>query len=329
MKFHSEDILKYRALLENLLVEDESKEASLKIEKGLLEMLESLPNINIDEHGWGSDSPGRDEFISYFGSLINTEQHPIGKIESIITELEKIKTLNPAENFEKIFQQLIFLRTLYRIITSFSASGAGFIFEALVAVITGGTQVTTTGDDGHLTITDVEVAGESYSIKLLSRPKSGNVVIKGSISNLMKVTKAGKNVTYILIERLENGAILRFSYFIITPDNVDLFVYGMSQSSAKPGQFAVNYGKIDNTYSNTPLGEINISKENIQEIVKSISVQLKTKLVPIYKNLNDFTKNLYKYFTASDKSVSKSTLAADTKKSSTILDSTVQTNIQK
>ena len=83
----------------------------------------------------------------------------------------------------KVLSNIIFLDLLSTVVNNFSPSGSGFLFEAFLAGLLGGTQMVGKTEEGVLDIDDlVDAEGRPISLKLLT-PTTG---VKGSIENLLK-----------------------------------------------------------------------------------------------------------------------------------------------
>lgn len=332
MKHPVDDILKFRRLLEDLNVNEQDSEPAqtkaqrTKVETELVKLIDMLPKIPISEE-WGKQkTPDRKEFNLYFSSLIKGKD-PIERIQNLINSLKSFEATQENSGYTNTFQKIVFLNTLYRIINSFSASGAGFIFEGLLSAIMGGKQITDR-EEGVLTITDVIAAGRSFSAKLLTKGKQ-TVGIEGSESNLRQGVAKYGTVTYIIVERLESSSVLKFTMFDVNASNLETFLKYTQASAKAKGKFKVSYSYIiaNEQFNYKEIGELSISKEHIIKSVQTHLADISNQLKPLYSELNIFTKNLYLYFSSMEEK-RRSTVAQATRKSAENLDNKTQAKIK-
>ena len=126
-----------------------------------------LPKLRISED-WGKPESNDRQIIQRFSAAITGS-----------TLQEKLATVNVATgqvqmaSLGQILGTLVVLECLYTILAQFTESAGGFIFEGFLAGLFGedAVQITDVGEDsGEATgkpITDVELGGREYSLKLL------------------------------------------------------------------------------------------------------------------------------------------------------------------
>ena len=199
------------------------------------------PTIKITEL-WGKTENGDREMIeALMGNISGTTvQDKIASVNAFMAQ----QAPPPGEgDIAKIMSYLIFLDTFASIISDYGAPVAGFLFEAFLAALMGGTSVQI--DDpsqvgatpGSLPIEDVQLAiqrGEEpepeivpYSLKVLAK----NGQVKGSFKNIVdyfldpaEKRKTDSIVYLIVIKDVDKGTkgwngILKFYEFVITRDN--------------------------------------------------------------------------------------------------------------
>lgn len=298
-----------------------------KVAAELDKLIDSIPSIPITEK-WGQmDEKGmksaeRVDFENRLKSFLKGAD-PIDRLENFIAKVNGEVDAKPSNSISEIFNRIVVMRTINNIVTGFSPSGAGFIFEALTAAIMNGRQVVEK-EDGQLGIADVEMlTGEPFSMKLLSKQTD----LKGSKLNLEAAVKRHGAVTYIIMLReTPTSGKIEFYSGVIDKDNLIYF----KESQPKKDQF-----KIAATPSNLKsklknfqlLGTLNVETEDIRNAVKDSLIQLQQNVQPIYSALKDFTLNLHMYFGA-DKEVQRKSAAAKAKQSSKNLDTQAQTTIK-
>ena len=203
------------------------------------------PVIKITEL-WGKTENGDREIMESLMNNIggNTIQE---KVESVNAFLEAAAPAPGEGDISKIMSYLIFLDTFASIINDYGASVSGFLFEAFLAALMGGTSVQIDDPEqvgaaaGSLPIEDVQLAiqrGEEadpeivpYSLKVLR--KQG--VVHGSFKNIVDYFldpaegRKTDSIVYLIVikdaDKKEGGKFgswngnLKFYEFTITRDN--------------------------------------------------------------------------------------------------------------
>jgi len=146
-------------------------------------LLEIFPKIRITEEIGVLDTDERKVFMQYMDKIQgNNLQEKLEFITDFIDEEP------PADaDFREALSRIIFLECLNTIVKKFSPSGSGFNFEAFLAALLSGKQVTEKVQ-GKLPIDDIRVftnpdgeGGRAMSLKLLSPDTD----VKGSILSLL------------------------------------------------------------------------------------------------------------------------------------------------
>ena len=220
-------------VLNFLLVEEETKE----------DRVIRRPTIKITEL-WGKTQNGDREVMEAL--MRNIKGATVkNKIDSVNAFMEAAAPAEGAGDITEIMTYLIFLDTFASIVNDYGASVTGFLFEAFLAALFGGTSVQI--DDpaqvdaarGSLPIEDVHLAiqrGEEedpdikpYSLKVLG---SGGAV-KGSYKNIVDYfidpseERRTDSIVYLIVIKEMKGkgddrhwtGLLKFYEFVITREN--------------------------------------------------------------------------------------------------------------
>jgi hypothetical protein len=178
-----------------------------------------LPKLRISED-WGNPESNDRQIIQRFSSAITGEtlQDKLATVNNVATGQVQMASLG------QILGTLVVLECLYTILAQFTESAGGFIFEGFLAGLFGedAVQITDVGEDsGEATgkpITDVELGGREYSLKLLGP----TTAVKGSWKNMTEHFASGRDhVVYLDARRSGRAATdsLVFGEFVITMDN--------------------------------------------------------------------------------------------------------------
>ena len=305
----------------------QAKKAASELDK----LISTIPTMPISEK-WGiMGSDERKEFDSRLKVLVKgAGSDPVKRLATFISNINGSTKTTKSSKISDIFNRLVLLRTINNIVTGFSPSGAGFIFEALTAAIMGGEQQTEKDEFGQLGIADVDVNGQPYSMKLLSgkTPK-----LKGSLTNLVKDVNDGKVVTYIIMKRESTtGGKIEFYSGLVTKSNIAKFKSNASgqAKNKKDGklitnpQFILSSGSWKDIFEDYKLiGVLDVNAETIRGIVQDSLVDLQQKVEPIYASLKDFTINLHTYF-GTNKDAERKEAVVKAKQSANELDSKTQ-----
>jgi len=171
------------------------------------------------------DIANKAEVSSTFTAMMGKIAEGQGLPEKIAAINEFVSASNPGgKDASEILRNLTFLRLLSVVVQDFTDAGAGFIFEAFLAGLLGGAQVSGRGGEetkGSLPIHDYVdgVTGEPVSLKLLN-PKTA---IEGSMYNITQFLANHPlgieyGIRYIVAIKYDDEK-LGFYEFTITRDN--------------------------------------------------------------------------------------------------------------
>lgn len=335
MKYQNDQILKYRNNLQDFLNESgkDATSVSDKTNKQIEQLIANLPILNISED-WGipktSDRKALEVLVKEW---CKSGKDPIQKIMSFVSTINNnLIGIGRDTSIAEIYKTLIGIQTISKILKSFTYSGAGFLWEAFLAGITGGEQVKLTNvltedvileesdiikkilnEAEDVSIVDMTSGGDAYSIKLLSR-SAGKLIVKGSKQKLIDAVNGYKNgVTYIIIARENNDISLNFYAVNVNKNNVNYFLTSttgkefnvdpnnheiLDISNEKNTQFSVRFGS--KGFKADPFNTLTLDRKDIIKYVKDNLAIIELQLSPIYKDIGIFTSNLTLFFTADD-----------------------------
>ena len=172
-----------------------------------------------------ADIANKAEVSSTFTAMMRNIAPDEGLPAKIAAINEFVSAKNPEDkSATEILRNLTFLRLLSVVVQDFTDAGAGFIFEAFLAGLLGGAQVSGRGGEetkGSLPIHDYVdgITGEPVSLKLLN-PKTS---IEGSMYNITKFLAnhplgIEHGIRYIVAIKYDDEK-LGFYEFTITRDN--------------------------------------------------------------------------------------------------------------
>tara|TARA_R110000824_G_scaffold8737_1_gene39522 strand:- start:5765 stop:7204 length:1440 start_codon:yes stop_codon:yes gene_type:complete len=183
----------------------------------------AFPKIRITE-GFGKIGTEDRTIIEKFTKNIRgvTLEEKLRALNDILTEKKEAATIS------EILSTMVTCEILAAIITNFTESAGGFIFEGFLAGLFGGQsiQITSPEEIEGMTaagkpITDVVLAGKHYSLKLLGKTTD----VKGSFRNMVEHFKVLDHVIYLDARRIGGNEGLQFGEFTITLDGfLDVFV---------------------------------------------------------------------------------------------------------
>ena len=197
----------------SLLMEEVDESGNLDIDAAW----HSIPLPTLSELGWADPrkkkgkiaNETRSEMSNYLSNITegaNTLEERIGLIQQFMDNAaETAKDMNLSE----VLSFLVFYKTLTYIISDFNKATAGFLFEALLGVLTGGQQIPAKGSGGGDTIADFKyktgAKGQGtlryVSLKLLTE---GGTTIDGSFSDLINdLSKTGSMQYVVVLKDLE------------------------------------------------------------------------------------------------------------------------------
>lgn len=142
---------------------------------------------------------------------------------------------------------MVITEILSSIVSNFTESAGGFIFEGFLAGLFGGKSVQIVSpediegmDAAGKPITDVVLGDRHYSLKLLGQETG----VKGSFRNMVNHFKTVDHIVYLDARRIGKDQGLEFGEFTITLENfLDVFVTPFLKSVAKSKPVQVKSGK--------------------------------------------------------------------------------------
>jgi len=182
-----------------------------------------LPKLRISED-WGKPDSGDRQIIQRFSASVtgDTLEEKLLNVNNIATGEVQLASVG------QILGTMVVVEVLSAILAQFTEAAGGFIFEGFLAGLFGkdSVQITDVEEDDGATgkpITDVELGGKEYSLKLLNPTTQ----VKGSWTNMVEHFAGERDhVVYLDARRSGSGASdsLRFSEFTITLVNfLDVF----------------------------------------------------------------------------------------------------------
>jgi len=202
-----------------------NEKASIKVDPGedMKDINISFPKIRITED-FGKLGTDDRALIEKF-----TTQIPGDTLEAKLAALNNILTTRKeGATIAEILSTMVTCEILSAIITNFTESAGGFIFEGFLAGLFGGKsiQITTPEqiegmDATGKPITDVVLGGKHYSLKLLGETTE----VKGSFRNMVNHFRTLDHVIYLDARRVDGDQGLQFGEFTITLEGfLDVFV---------------------------------------------------------------------------------------------------------
>ena len=246
-----------QSLLE--MVDKEIGKLSLLVEKeggkklDITAAWQSIPLPTLSEMGWADPSKKggkiasatRSEMSQYLANITKGGTTLEARIQLIEDFMKTAFAGSVDMSFSETLSFLVFYKTLTYIISDFNKATAGFLFEALLGVLTGGQQIPAKGAGGGDTIADFKyktgAKGKGtlryVSLKLLTE---GGTTIDGSFTDLINDLAEGGDMQYVVVLKELTGkgekteGSLKFYEFIFNRDSLIPF---LEQSTA--GQAAL------------------------------------------------------------------------------------------
>lgn len=157
-----------------------------------------LPKFRISE-AWGKEGSDDRKLVQYFFKNIrgNTLANKVDSVNGFMAKAASVEFLQKKKiKPETAFSYLLFLDVMATLVDpdTFNSSIAGFLFESFLSVILGGRQVPTKEGD----ISDIEIGGIGYSLKLYTPKSFSGDGIKGSWPDLLKTLEQRDKIGYIV-----------------------------------------------------------------------------------------------------------------------------------
>jgi hypothetical protein len=259
----------------------------------------TLPKFALSEK-WGDPSSDDRKVIEKFFSNIegDTVQEKINSVQSFINDCDD--SCISETKVETIIGNLVFLDSLAALIEDFNDKTGGFMFEALLAALIKGTQITDL-EGGGLPIEDlIDSDGETpLSLKFLFG--GSNKVLSGSYANLRKgIARYKKPITYIVgLKEREGKDILGVDFYQFTigdraqsDDDGNPIVGDFDYQQFMRKQIKVNDYK-DKLIARLDFG----SRSHLRAIADKYVQRLGQRIIDIFDAFANLTGNLNTYFT--------------------------------
>ena len=182
-----------------------------------------FPKIRITENFGKIGTEDRAMIEKFTKNIVgDTLEAKLQAINNVLTTKKEGATIS------EILSTMVTCEILAAIITNFTESAGGFIFEGFLAGLFGGQSVQITSpeeiegmDASGKPITDVVLSGKHYSLKLLGESTD----VKGSFRNMVEHFRKLDHVIYLDARRIGHNQGLQFGEFTITLDGfIDVFV---------------------------------------------------------------------------------------------------------
>jgi len=191
-----------------------------------------FPKIRISEN-FGKIGTGDRATIEKFAKNIagSTIEEKISNLNDVL------ENANPDATIGQLLSTMVITEILSAIVTNFTESAGGFIFEGFLAGLFGGKSVQIINpediegmDAAGKPITDVVLGDRHYSLKLLGQ----ETAVKGSFRNMVNHFKTVDHVVYLDARRIGKDQGLEFGEFTITLETfLDAFVTPFLKEVAK------------------------------------------------------------------------------------------------
>ena len=278
-----------------------------------------LPKFALSEK-WGDPSSDDRQIIERFFSNIqgDTLQEKISSVQNFIKDCDE-SCINESK-VETIIGNLVFLDSLAGVIEDFNAQTGGFMFEALLAVLIKGTQVTELAG-GNLPIEDLLNSDGKTPLSLKFFFK-GYKTVEGSADNLRDgVKRFQKPITYIIGQKeRQDKNILGVDFYQFTVGDKaqgiegDFDVVDFENKKIKTNKLpdSMKIARLD-------FG----SREDLRAIANKYVARLGERITDIFDAFADLTNNLNIYLTDFENKTVGAQAAADADK----LSKSVEKNI--
>jgi len=196
-----------------------------------------FPVIKITEL-WGRTTPsGRNKSADRKRIEKFTTQIPGRTVAEKLEGINNVIEYNPRIGLPRIMSTLVFMELMRSIVVEYTEAVSGFLFEGFLAGLFGGKSVQVTDVKGKESagqvgkpITDVELNGRHYSLKLLS-PKT---VIEGSFRNLVHHFEGLNEVVYLTLRKEANDILKWYEFSITLPTFVRFIGHAAKGSGDQP-----------------------------------------------------------------------------------------------
>lgn len=329
MKFHVDDILKYKKKLEESFLGEVARKGNIakssELDSMFDQIIKYIPTLIISEKTGDPTSDERTQFDNYLRGFAGSGANVITKLKIIVDKLSLVSDIPPETDISEIIKQLIFFKTITNVFSSYNPQSSGFLMESLLSALFGpeGKQISidASRSDVKNKIIDITVGSESFGVKALQH----NGDVKGSKTDLSNFFNSKKNqkVTYIIIEKPQEGGLdyLNFYTFDITEKNLSTFtskytphigqdikskkLYTKStliqEDTEKQFSFSIQTLSKLSDVELKPLGTLQFDQKIMEAHYKNYITRIKENIVPIYEALDTFSTNLLLYFASKNK----------------------------
>jgi hypothetical protein len=269
-----------------------------------------LPKFALSEK-WGDPASDDRQIIERFFSNIqgDTLQEKISSVQTFIKDCDE--SCIQESKVETIIANLVFLDSLAGVIEDFNNQTGGFMFEALLAALIKGTQVTELAG-GNLPIEDlVDSDGETpLSLKFFFK---GYKTVSGSVKNLKNgVERFQKPITYIIGQKeRQDKSILGVDFYQFTVGDESQGIKGDYDIT----QFANGDIKTNKLPNDMLIARLDFgSREQLKGIANKYVVRLGQRVTDIFDAFANLTNNLNIYLTDFENKAIGAQAAADADK---------------
>jgi hypothetical protein len=269
-----------------------------------------LPKFALSEK-WGDPASDDRQIIERFFSNIqgDTLQEKISSVQTFIKDCDE--SCIQESKVETIIANLVFLDSLAGVIEDFNNQTGGFMFEALLAALIKGTQVTELAG-GNLPIEDlVDSDGETpLSLKFFFK---GYKTVSGSVKNLKNgVERFQKPITYIIGQKeRQDKSILGVDFYQFTVGDESQGIKGDYDIT----QFANGDIKTNKLPNDMLIARLDFgSREQLKGIANKYVVRLGQRVTDIFDAFANLTNNLNIYLTDFENKTIGAQAAADADK---------------
>ena len=266
-----------------------------------------LPKFALSEK-WGDPASDDRQIIErFFGNIEgSTLQEKINSVQTFIKDCDE--SCIKESKIETIIANLVFLDSLAGVIEDFNAQTGGFMFEALLAALIRGTQVTELAG-GNLPIEDlVDSDGETpLSLKFFFK---GYKKVSGSVANLKNgVERFQKPITYIIgLKERPAKDILGVDFYQFTVGDESQGIKGdFDIVEFANGDIKTNKLPNDMLIARLDFG----SRDQLRDIANKYVARLGQRVTDIFDAFSNLTNNLNIYLTDFENKVVGGQAAAD------------------
>jgi len=257
--YFEEDTLDERTELE-----DKAPPVELQVNAGAEEdMSIPLPTVKITE-AWGQPDSEDRRILELLMQNVKGDT-----VKQKLNSVGEFLEYQPGRKINEIFSNLLFTEIFSNIMDEYNASTAGFLFEAFLAGLFGGSRSLQIADKdeetGNLPIVDVELNGVPYSLKVLSPDTS----VKGSFFNLVNHFDKSDYVKYLVVEKQGEGVLAFYEFELNLSTFLNYIGYSGGMKTNKQKDF-VKVGELT-----TAGGKVYYAPEGNDEVLYPVTSGVK------------------------------------------------------